>query len=80
MNLDTPRAKAVIGNIFAAMETGAYFNREQIVKRFVDGGYCQRLAEKGAEALIAANTDIAHFSRWVVRGTGTQTTYTFPGK
>lgn len=77
MNLDTPRAKTAIAGIFAAMGSGAYFNRQEIVKRFADAGYCDRLAEKAADALIAANTDIRHWSRWEVWGTGDQLTYSY---
>jgi hypothetical protein len=78
MNLDSPRAKSAIVGIFTAMESGAYFNRVGIVGRFKDVGYCERLSEKAADALIAANTDIHHWSRWKVWGTGDQPTYSFP--
>jgi len=77
MNLNSARAKTVIAGIFIAMETGAYFNRAMIVRRFRDGGYCDSLAERGADALIAANTDIQHHNRWSVWGTGDTITYSF---
>jgi len=67
--LDKPRAKAVIAGIFTAMDMGAWFTRAMIVQRFIDAGYAEHLAVRRADALIAANTDIAHYSRWVVRGT-----------
>lgn len=75
MNLNTPRAKAVISGIFAVLASGAYIDRAFIVSRFIEGGYCERLAGRGATALIAANTDIQHHSRWVVWGTGDRVTY-----
>lgn len=77
MSLDTPRAKTVIAGIFAAMESGAYFDRAKIVRRFVDGGYAEHLAIRKADALIAANTDIQHHSRWSIWGTGNNVTYSF---
>jgi hypothetical protein len=77
MNLNTSRAKQVIAGIFTAMEMGAYLDRAKIVRRFRDGGYCDRLAERAADALIAANTDIQHWSRWSVWGTGDSVTYSF---
>lgn len=61
------------------MEMGAYFDRSNIVRRFRDGGYCEHLAERGADALIAANTDIQHHSRWTVWGTGDRVTYGYGG-
>ncbi len=76
-HLDTPRSKTVIAGIFAAMQTGAFFNRDMIIRRFIDGGYVERLAIRKADALIAANTDIQHHSRWSVWGTGDRVTYTF---
>jgi hypothetical protein len=75
--LDKPRAKAVIQGIFAAMESGAWFTRTQLIQRFIDGGYAEHLAVRRADALVAANTDIDHHSRWHARGTGTHTTYNF---
>ena len=77
MNLDRPRAKAVITGIFAAMESGAYFDRAKIVRRFIEGGYAEHLAARYADALIAANTDIQHHSRWSIWGTGDRVTYSF---
>ncbi len=46
-----------------------WFTQKQIVQRFIDGGYAEALATRYADALIAANTDIQHFSRWEIRGT-----------
>ena len=78
MNLDRPRAKTAITGIFALLATGAYINRALIIARFVDAGYADALAERYADALIAANTDIQHFSRWSVWGTdGIVVTYSF---
>jgi len=51
------------------MDCGKWFTQKQIVKRFIDGGYAEALATRYADALIAANTDIQHFSRWEIRGT-----------
>ena len=69
MNFERPRAKRVIQGIFAAMDCGKWFTQKQIVQRFIDGGYAEALATRYADALIAANTDIQHFSRWEIRGT-----------
>jgi len=69
MNFTRPRAKRVIQGIFTAMDCGKWFTRKQIVQRFMDGGYAEALATRYADALIAANTDIQHFSRWEIRGT-----------
>ena len=77
MNLDTTRAKTVIRGIFAVLDSGAYIDRAFIVRRFIEGGYSERLAERGATALIAANTDIQHFSRWKIWGTGDRLTYSY---
>ena len=75
MNLNSTRAKTVISGIFAVLDSGAYIDRAFIVRRFIEGGYCERLAERGATALIAANTDIQHHSRWNIWGTGDRLTY-----
>ena len=69
MNFERPSAKRVIQGIFAAMDYGKWFTQEQIVQRFINGGYAEALATRYADALIAANTDIQHFSRWEIRGT-----------
>ena len=69
MNFERPRAKRVIQGIFTAMDCGKWFTQEQITQRFIDGGYAETLAKRYAKALIEANTDIRHFSRWEVRGT-----------
>ena len=69
MNFERPRAKRVIQGIFTAMDCGKWFTQEQITQRFIDGGYAETLAIRYAKALIEANTDIRHFSRWEVRGT-----------
>ena len=75
--LDKPRAKNVIVGIFAAMDAGAYFDRAKIVTRFIDGGYGANLAERYADELIAANTDIKHHTRWTIWGAGDKATYNF---
>jgi hypothetical protein len=75
MNLNSTRAKTVIAGIFAVLDSGACVDRAFIVRRFIEGGYCERLAERGATALIAANTDIQHHSRWAIWGTGDRLTY-----
>jgi hypothetical protein len=77
MNLNSARAVTVISGIFAVLASGAYIDRAFIVRRFIEGGYSERLAERGASALIAANTDIQHHSRWTVWGTGDRLTYSF---
>ena len=69
MNFNRPRAKKVITGIFTAMDSGKWFNKEEIISRFIDGGYAKELATRYATALIEANTDINHFSRWEIRGT-----------
>ena len=69
MNFERPRAKRVIKGIFTAMDCGKWLTQKQIVQRFIDGGYAEALATRYADALIAANTDIQHFSRWEIRGT-----------
>ena len=77
MNLNSSRAVTVISGIFAVLASGAYIDRAFIVRRFIEGGYCERLAERAATALIAANTDIQHHSRWSVWGTNDRLTYSF---
>ena len=67
MNLSTPRAKRCIEGIFAVMQTGRWISRPFIEKRFCEAGYAPALAARKAEALIVANTDIQHFSRWTTR-------------
>jgi hypothetical protein len=79
MNLNSTRAKTVIAGIFDVLDSGVYIDRAFIVRRFVEGGYCERLAERGATALIAANTDIQHHSRWAIWGIGDRVTYSFNG-
>ena len=79
MNLDRPRAKQVITGIFAVLASGGYIDRAFIVRRFIEGGYAEHLAARYADALIAANTDIRHHSRWSIWGTGDQLTYSFNG-
>jgi hypothetical protein len=75
MNLNSPRAKTVIAGIFAVLDSGAYIDRAFITRRFIEGGYCERLALRYTDALIAANTDIPHHSRWSIWGTGDRLTY-----
>ena len=77
MNFTRPRAKKIIQGIFTAMDSGKWFTQKQIIQRFINGGYANQLAARYADALIAANTDINHFSRWEVRGTKIQTYKTF---
>jgi hypothetical protein len=74
---DRPRAKAVVAGIFAALASGAYINRAFVIRRFTDAGYVLSLAERYADALIARNTDIDHFSRWSIWGTNGNETYSF---
>ena len=74
---DRPRAKLVISGIFAVLTSGAYIDRAFIVRRFIEGGYVERLAIRYADALIARNTDIQHHSRWSVWGTNGRETYSF---
>ncbi len=76
---DRPRAKAVITGIFAVLASGGYIDRAFIVRRFMEGGYAEHLANRHADALIATNTDIAHHSCWQVWGTGDRVTYSFNG-
>jgi hypothetical protein len=78
-NFDRPRAKSVVTGIFAVLASGAYINRAMIVTRFIDGGYAEHLAVRYADALIAANTDICHSSRWTTWGTNGRETYSFAG-
>jgi len=75
MNLDSPRAKKAITGIFAVLASGAFIDRAFIVRRFSEAGYAERLAERYTDALIAANTDIQHHSRWTIWGTGDRLTY-----
>jgi hypothetical protein len=77
--LDRPRAKAVVTGIFAVLASGGYIDRAFIVRRFMEGGYVEHLANRYADTLIARNTDIVHHSRWRVWGTGDQVTYSFNG-
>lgn len=74
-----PRAKTVITGIFAVLASGAYIDRAFITRRFVEGGYAEALAARYADALIAANTDIQHASRWATWGTNGRETYSFAG-
>jgi hypothetical protein len=75
MNFDRPRAKAVVTGIFAVLASGAYIDRAFITRRFIEGGYAENLAARYADALITANTDIQHHSRWAIWGTGDRLTY-----
>ena len=77
MNFTRPRAKKVIQGIITAMDCGKWFTQKQIIQRFIDGGYAEELATRYADALIAANTDINHFSRWEIRGTKTEVYKTY---
>ena len=72
MNLTRARATKVIHGILTAMDCGKWFTKQDIILRFINGGYGGQLATRYADALIAANTDINHFSRWEVRGTKTK--------
>tara|TARA_E500000331_G_scaffold279022_1_gene272001 strand:- start:780 stop:1064 length:285 start_codon:yes stop_codon:yes gene_type:complete len=69
MNLNSPRAKKAITAIFRSMEIaftsgtdGVTF--EFIVQAFNSYGYAPNMAQRMALALIKANTDIKHWSRW----------------
>lgn len=76
---DRPRAKLVVSGIFAVLASGGYIDRAFIVRRFIEGGYVERLAVRYADALISRNTDIQHHSRWSVWGTNGRETYSFSG-
>ena len=69
------RANTVITGIFAVLDSGAFIDRAFIVNRFIEGGFAAHLAERNADKLIAANTDIQHPSRWSIWGTGDCLTY-----
>lgn len=71
----SPRAQKAIAGIFAVLDSGAFIDRAFIVRRFAEAGYAAHLAERNADRLIAANTDIQHHSRWSVWGTGDRVTY-----
>jgi hypothetical protein len=68
MNYSYPRAKQAATGVIAAMQTGAWMTKPMIAKRFVDAGYCARIAANYADDMVAKNTDIQHFSRWEQRG------------
>jgi len=74
-----PRAKTVVTGIFAVLASGAYIDRAFIVRRFAEAGYADHLAARYADTMIAINTDIVHFSRWSIWGTGDRVTYSFAG-
>jgi hypothetical protein len=61
------RANKAASGILSAMETGCFFPRSFFVHRFQEAGYCERLAALKADAFIAINTDIEHWSRFVCR-------------
>ena len=65
----SPTATKVIRGIATCLSTGRAIDRAFIVRRFAEGGYADHLAERYADRLIAANTDIKHWSRWEVYGT-----------
>ena len=71
----SPRAQKAIAGIFAVLDSGAFIDRAFIVRRFAEAGYAAHLAERNADRLIAANTDIQHHSRWTIWGTGDRLTY-----
>lgn len=62
------RSNDAAAGIIAVMETGKWVTREFIVERFMQAGYCESMAERKADALIALNTDIRHWSRWEKQG------------
>lgn len=64
----SPRAEKAAAGIITVMASGGWVTRAWIVNRFVEAGYCERLANRKADALIALNTDIRHPSRWEPRG------------
>lgn len=76
---DRPRASIVVSGIFAVLSSGAFIDRAFIVRRFIEGGYAEQLAARYADGLIAANTDVQHFSRWSTWGTNGRETYSFAG-
>lgn len=76
---DRPRAKAVVAGIFAVLASGAYIDRDFVVRRFAEAGYADHVAVRYADTLIALNTDIEHSSRWSIWGTGDRVTYSFAG-
>ncbi len=55
--------------IFKVLETGRRIDRSFIVRRFTEAGFSPRLAERHADTMIRANTDIRHWSRWQTFGT-----------
>ncbi|MGB0873645.1 MAG: hypothetical protein ACPGSE_00180 [Synechococcus sp.] len=71
----SPRARKAALGIMAVLDSGAFIDRAFIVRRFAEAGYAPHLAERHADSLIAANTDIQHHSRWSVWGTGDRVTY-----
>ena len=75
LHFRTERAANAVRGIFAVMDTGRFLTRAFFVQRFREAGYVQRMAEAKADALIAVNTDIRHWSRFDVRGTGEGTAY-----
>lgn len=66
--LRSPRAAKAAEGILKVTMSGAWITRAFMVNRFVEAGYCERLANDKADALIAINTDIVHPSRWEARG------------
>ena len=55
----SPTATKVIQGIATCLSTGRAIDRDFIVRRFSEGGYADHLAERYADRLIAANTDIS---------------------
>tara|TARA_B100000902_G_scaffold391044_1_gene441052 strand:- start:148 stop:417 length:270 start_codon:yes stop_codon:yes gene_type:complete len=66
-NLNKPRAKKACWIILNAVEAAKGtkgIDRNYMIQTFKAFGYVQHLAERAATALIEANTDINHWSRW----------------
>jgi len=67
MNFNSPRSKTACRLIHKMVEDARGskgVSRTLMVEAFKAVGYVQHLAERGATALIKANTDIDHWSRW----------------
>jgi len=67
MNLNKPRAKKACWIILNAVEAAKGtkgIDRNYMIQTFKAFGYVQHLAERATTALIEANTDINHWSRW----------------
>lgn len=73
--LNSEQAKEVIWAIFAVMATGTLISRDFIVQQF-ERKYAAHLAKRRADQFILVNTDIEHWSRFIVQEDGDgHTTY-----